>query len=721
MVYRLRKKNALAPISDFWGENYGAFPRVITTRLLTTGLNPTNFNSIWATVRNRITGGISFRDEPVYPSELGEVEVKAPPYGKIAVGTGAGSVATGVGAYFIPAPLPVKVLMGVISTALAGGTIYSIKKHKEIQEIKLQQDKIDKLSRVGLNWLSREIDMGDMIRNAISGRTPDERQRKAQIVSYIKYNLNSELVKFKSYSESSGITDEAGNGEETAVYPDFVDINKITVGKKDWNEWANDLKDKIAKINYELYKVFKIRKGVTVPYWSGHEYDHLKQTPPGLHISQCLSRNKWLVKGKKNDYGLNSNDCIFNFKGGYNIVSCGSNILSCLRPAYFHYNLYDRHYFVNINNYDDVKRKIDDIPDRAVIIGSRFVNWYLDGLFDEIKETWNKYNWITYSDVENAINQYYDLYVNKLSVSDLIVDSELELFFLTLRPDLSFLSFPAIPARLTGDYKINPNLIITSNSFLPCFIQSQLFQPFDLNFNYLIMDKRSFESFLENVVFEGIELRDQSFVSALLKIGAIVLSVVSAIVASVASYGTASIPAWAGAVSVICTVLATGMSMASKYLEQGMSEFVGGIPQMISNMWTGIKGTLNDLNTQIDTHFNNSAVAFLNGIKEFTGQIIEHTEPYVEIIKNSLKDIALDLRDNYEYLNYAITSLIPSMPSLDYNLASRLEQYIISATQTTNGMFMEAKARAESDIISKIQEVDSNLYVNDVRKLDILY
>ena len=287
---------------------------------------------------------------------------------------------------------------------------------------------------------------------------------------------------------------------------------------------------------------------------------------------------------------------------------------------------------------------------------------------------------------------------------------------------MSFLSFPSIPAKLTGDVKVNPNLITTSRAFRECFIQSQLFQPFDLNFNFFIMNKNSFKSFMERVVFKGIELpEDKSFISALLKIGAVVLSVVSAVIVSVASYGSASIPAWAGAVSVISTVLATGMSMASKYLEQGMSGFVGGIPQMISNMWIGIKGTLNNLNTQIDTHFNNSAVAFLNGIKEFTGQLIEHTEPYVEIIKNSLKDVALDLKNNYEYLNYAMTSLIPSMPSLDYDLASRLEQYIISATQATNSLFMEAKMRTENEIITKIQEVDSNLYDNNVNKLDILY
>jgi len=672
------------------------------------------------------TAGINFRVEPKGVDET-TPQVIAPPYGKIAVGTGAGAVGLGVATYFAPVPTPVKVIMGAISAMLAGGTVYSAVKYNEVRRIQAGADVADKITKLNAQWLSRTREFGHLIQNAVAGQTEEERKKQVQVVNYIKYNKYSQIVKFKNAFQSTGITDEEGNTETVAEYPDWIDQSKITTGKNEWNEWANDLKNRVMQTLMRIAPFHVVGAKET--------YYLTKQLSPEIKPEDTITRNKFKYIGE-NDYGMQSNDCLFNTNYCSNILTCSSIPQVVTRPVFFHVmsmfhggasdeSSQFAETFININNYDEHYDSIDRLPRDSIIIGSRVA---MNGTDTEsLFNVWKGYSNITYTDLESMLQKYENLSYGEAWNLFNSSRQEFENFFhfliLTYRPDLSFLSLPAIPATLEGDIKQIPLLLNKASNF----IQSALFQPFDLNYNYLLFTLDQFIAFRREVVFRGIELPDNSIWAKILKIASVVISVVCAVVMTVASFGTDTIPAWAMAVTVILSVVASGLSLASQYLEGGVSELPAGIAQAVAGLWSTLKGNLTGLADKLNIHFNNSALAFLNGIEEKMGVVIDRVEPYINVIRDSLADIGLNLQDNYQYLNTYLKGLIPNFPTLDSSIARELQNYLVSnpALQGTNQAWMEVQERVKADIISKITEVDSNLVSQTgkqaITKLDILY
>jgi hypothetical protein len=377
------------------------------------------------------------------------------------------------------------------------------------------------------------------------------------------------------------------------------------------------------------------------------------------------------------------------------------------------FDYYDK--FINAQNYEDIITDVNRLPPDSIIIGTRqFFTEYGLNNFETLKDTWRRNAGLTFTDIENMINQ----------IDQLPPEQIRDLVYLSFRPDLWFLSPPAIPALSTGDLHPPFLLLNKSNNFM----QSSFFQPFDVNYNYLTFTLDDFRNF--GVYFPGIELPDTSQLVAILNVASKIIAVVSAVVMTVVSLGADTVPAWAIAVTTILTAVASGLNMASQYLEGGAVALPEGIAQAVAGLWGGIKGNLTGLADKLNIHFNNSALVFLNGIEEKMGVVIDRVEPYINAIRDSLADIGLNLQDNYQYLNTYLKGLIPNFPTLDASIARELQNYLVSnpALQGTNQAWMEAQLRTKDDIVSRIRQVDDNLISttllpnkNAITKLDILY
>jgi len=641
--------------------------------------------------RQTTTQGKDLLSSTISADKLGDLLVESRPYGKLAIGAGVGSLASGIAAYKISSKSKqVKVLLTALSVIAGGSSLYCAYKWNKTRNLEVGAGVSEKRLLRNTNWLQGLLADPELF----------PRVDGARVESYMKYNRTSDLyhgtTKFVNFDTRQEQKKDTITGEGVDItyenYPDWVDKSKITVGQKEFNK------------NIHNYIVSQY---ATLPQerWESLDIEGFKYSIEDESI------------GRINNFGLLNRDAWLTYKD-VNFFSCANPIIKDGLPTFYHLKLGElwatarrgeqvefKDRYINADNYNDW-RKLSDVPANAIIIGSRLSLWNGDYPINYVKQKWSEYSGLTYDQIFSGN-----------AGTSLVFDN-----ILGLRPDLWYFSRPGFPASISNGLFSS----FSAPAFMPNvedFFKSGLFQPFMLNCRFLCFSKQELVRMMEQIRYVLSPL--PSMAAQTIRIVSIVLSVVASLVTTIVSFGSASAPAWASTVSVILMALQTGISLAAKYLESGPAAFVGGLMDGISGLWEGVRKSFDDTNFSLGIHFDSSALVFVDKIKDVVHKTIAPTETHMNVIANTLGLVGNNIVSEWGIVYRKLSSLIPDFPDLSETQRQLIQDSIFNnpGLADTNTRFMETKITAENAIKNKIAEVNQTLTAvgKDVTRLAILY
>ncbi|MBU1173560.1 MAG: hypothetical protein KKD44_28665 [Proteobacteria bacterium] len=697
-MYRI-KKNTLMVRPRGYGGLFGDYgdtfrtPDWMKTRIME------RFNQ----VRQSDTHGFNMRGLTLGPEIIRQRSAKKPShYGMYAIGSGVVSAAAGAGAYFAPVSKPVKILFGVISGLAGCGAVYSTAKYVQAKRIEAGRDESEKGLASNATWL-KKLNSIDKFKN---------KEYADKIQSYLDFNKISRYSKFVNFDtlQIEGKDPVTGIGADVYYdnYPEWIDKDKITVGEKTFNKKVHNwLNDHYAQQRYSS----------TVQYEKTDIDGYRTNEEPELGIF--------------NNYGLMNRDAWISYKGA-NFFSCANPPVKNGWPVWYNIlytRVWDgegdpdiavpRQYFVNGNNYNQWTTNFTEIPNNAIIVGTRFLNspplksdYALDDFWNMVREAWAHYGSLTYEDIfEGRVDEYF-------------YNESLQQRLLT-RPDLWMFGKPMLPSSIEeGKWDYNTFPFIRKLNFYgepSDFMQSGLFQPYGLNCRYLCCTKDDFIKLISAIHYRLPPPPDNSGIAGLLKMIAIVIVVVAALITTVASWGTDTVPGWATAVSLIAGILAQGLNLAAKYLDNP-EEFKGTLLEGVAGLWSGIKGSLENTDIKLNTHFSKSALVFVEKVKDFSGRVIATADAHYEQIEYALKTVGNNIvgGDEWNSVQEWLGGVV-DLPSLSEGTRKQIQDAIVDATQGTQERFIEEKIKAEVAVRTKVSDMNEILRRQGIDKLAVLY
>lgn len=570
-------------------------------------------------------------------------------WGKLAVASGATAVGTGYGAYRSDNQVT-KIILGLVSAVSAGTALYST-----VKKIRVGDNEVDKVTKQRMkNTLLKMTQRSSL--GSMEGRS------EAKRVAHARFNVVSDFIKY----------DEIDNMKNLPL-PSWVDKTKITTGPRAENETDKALCNALVGAAQRLAS-----RAVLPREW--------KDTDP-------------IRRGTGSDAGFDGQDTMLKLNARY-ATGRPLQILSTANDvtinegidrwyAYIPTKITGEIYPVEPTYISaDGKRMaphLYDFPANAVISGPYAIR---------ADPGVNVSNLLVYFNDAHLVGTSKESLIDAFNKT-LDPAEFYKLYLYAQRPGLNMGMLGMTLAGNKNVFVSDPGDRMSKESFL----FAQMLDPMMANWRHFTATSADFRMFFATYVERhAMDLFGDKNTSSMSWL-CLVLDIVSAVLAAIPVADIAG-----AALQVVSTCLRIASIAITTVKKIQASK--GNIGTVLSTLWDGISGAINQVDGLLETHFSDAGRIFTDWAKTKFGWAIDFYKDGERVV-DTLADVGLEIKKNYTQVSQQLKAQFPQgFPDLTSALGQEAEDYIKRYTSITFGDYDSARAQQARDTISEIEEAN---------------